>query len=132
MHYARLPGGPEVDEVGGGGVEEIPPHSGTGQALVPPSAPLNVVDCIASILFILSLIGETVADNQQCAFQNGKRAWRLANSTTRTSAGLCDAGGGEIVGSSPRPHSSIERQYDDGFCECFFTRTAPGGATSLT
>jgi steroid 5-alpha reductase family enzyme len=100
---------------------------GGGRVAVPPSTPLNVVDCIASVLFVASLVGETVADNQQRAFQNGKRVWRLANSTTRTSAGLCDAGGGGgIVSSSPRPPSSIERQYDDGFCECFFLRTASG------
>lgn len=114
---------------GGGGGGGMASHSGTGRAAVPPSMPLNVVDCIASVLFVASLAGETVADNQQRAFQNGKRAWRLANLTTRTSAGLCDAGGGGGVGSSsPHPPSSIERQYDDGFCEFFFRARPPAGA----
>jgi len=94
--------------------------------------PLNVVDCIASVLFVASLVGETVADNQQRAFQNGKRAWRLANLTTTTSAGLRDGGGGGGVVSSSAPHppSSIERQYDDGFCEFFFAHGLRRGRLS--
>jgi hypothetical protein len=114
---------------GGGGGGGMASHSGTGRAAVPPSMPLNVFDCIASVLFVASLAGETVADNQQRAFQNGKRAWRLANLTTRTSAGLCDAGGGGgVVSSSPHPPTTIERQYDDGFCEFFFRARPPAGA----
>jgi steroid 5-alpha reductase family enzyme len=72
----------------------------------PPS--LNIVDAIASVLFVVSLIGETVADNQQRAFQKGKEAWRLRNSRRTDDAGLADAGDAS---------SSVERQYEDGFCE---------------
>jgi steroid 5-alpha reductase family enzyme len=117
---------------GGGGGGGMATHAGPGRAAVPPSMPLNVVDCIASVLFVASLVGETVADNQQRAFQNGKRAWRLANLTTTTSAGLRDGGGGGGVVSSSAPHppSSIERQYDDGFCEFFFAHGLRRGRLS--
>jgi steroid 5-alpha reductase family enzyme len=40
------------------------------------TAPLNVLDGIATLLFVSLLIGETVADEQQWRFQNEKRARR--------------------------------------------------------
>jgi hypothetical protein len=38
---------------------------------------LNRLDYIATALFIISLIGETIADNQQRQFQKEKREWML-------------------------------------------------------
>jgi steroid 5-alpha reductase family enzyme len=48
--------------------------------------PLNKLDYIATALFVISLIGETIADNQQRQFQKEKREWMLLrNSKTNTS-----------------------------------------------
>ena len=48
--------------------------------------PLNRLDYIATALFVMSLIGETIADNQQRQFQKEKREWMLlTRSKTNTS-----------------------------------------------
>ena len=48
--------------------------------------PLNRLDYIATVLFVMSLIGETIADNQQRQFQKEKREWMLLpRSKTNTS-----------------------------------------------
>ena len=81
---------------------------------------LNVVDYVASALFVLSLLGETISDNQQRAFQDGKRAWlgRKRGDTKGMYATVTKP-------TSVSYYSSIEREYEDGFCECsYFLQTA--------
>lgn len=46
---------------------------------------LNRMDCIATAIFIISLIGQTIADNQQRQFQKEKRECILLQSKTNTS-----------------------------------------------
>ena len=53
---------------------------GSGAAATP--APFGVIDVVATSLLVLFLVGETVADNQQWAFQQAKRARIAAGQPT--------------------------------------------------
>jgi steroid 5-alpha reductase family enzyme len=79
---------------------------------------LNVMDYIASLLFVISLLGETVADNQQRAFQNGKKEW----TGTRRNNNTITAKRIDVTTTS---HPFKEREYEDGFCEFYFIFLIP-------
>lgn len=55
----------------------LPAYSALGS-----TAPLGAVDVVATALFVLFLAGETIADNQQWAFQQRKRAAVAAGAPT--------------------------------------------------
>ncbi len=64
------------------------------------------LDFIATTLFLVALVTETVADNQQYTFQAKKYAWRVSNNN-----------GGKQVHDDDSKNKDTIRQYSDGFCQ---------------
>lgn len=84
------------------------PISGEGDKALGAPPPLNVVDGIACVLFVISLIVETVADNQQYRFQQQKREWRSE---------LRGDGGAFANAVKNITSQTTHLQYADGFCQ---------------
>ena len=80
-------------------------HCQTGEGEV--IAALNILDGIASAMFLTFLLLETMADNQQAKFQNGKRVWKSSIGTNGSFANAIKAA---------TSHTS-PREYRDGFCK---------------
>lgn len=78
-----------------------------GDHVVEHSSSLNILDGLATILFITFLLLETEADNQQAKFQSEKQVWR---STIRNSDGFANA----IKIATLQTSLS---ECKDGFCE---------------
>jgi len=64
------------------------------------------LDFIAATLFLVALVMETVADNQQYTFQAKKYAWRSTNNN-----------GGNKLHEDDKMINDTIRQYSDGFCQ---------------
>jgi hypothetical protein len=67
------------------------------------------LDGIASAMFLMFLLLETMADNQQAKFQNGKRVWKSSIGTNGSFANAIKAATSQ---------TSL-REYRDGFCKFY-------------
>ena len=71
--------------------------------------PLNILDGIASVLFLAALIVEGIADNQQFNFQRRKREWKASIGTGT---------GGSFANAFKNISSQTSlNEFSDGFCQ---------------
>lgn len=82
-------------------------QSGEGEDIGMHTLSLNILDGIASALFLAFLLLETIADNQQLKFQNDKRVWK---------ASIENNGGFANAIKMVTSRTSLS-EYKDGFCE---------------
>ena len=88
-------------------MKEMRCKSGEEEYIVGYSLSLNILDGIATALFLVFLLFETMADNQQVKFQNEKRVWRASLGTN---------GGFANTIKVNSPNTSLS-EIRDGFCK---------------
>lgn len=89
-------------------------QSGEEGGNVQSSSSLNMLDVIATALFLTFLLVEAMADNQQVKFQNGKKLWKESIDTKNN--------GGFDTASKVVSSRTALGEYKDGFCKflCLF------------